>query len=594
LIDRSWLVNIRYQLMAALVCLLFGAAMIANIELGGEASWYWYATLMHQGIRLYADLHMPLQPFYALETEGWLRLVGRACLRDEALALIHVILLIFGMALVLRESSWPDWRKAAILLAAFFTDIFFLAIRFDDFHVVNDILALFTIVVLLRLYHSKTASKDLLWTIVAGVLCGLSFTNRSTDGGMLLLAGGLCVPFLAKRRRRLCSLLYAASVLAALLFIVHLTGDTLHDYLANSVFHAASAKGGAGTVLRGPFLAVLDNLKRLITRPHWLCFPLMFAAAAYARRRWRDDPRRVVTASLGCGLLVWALLTAASHGRTTAHGDMVAAINLIVQNLMYPLCVLVVLHFLLTRHDAGHLPWDPREILLFIPAALLVSAAVSQANGTTNSTVSLMVAFLLSTFWLPIGGKRRWLTDTWIAIALIVACAGFLYKAYTPYAWNAYLFKPMFVGRQVYHHPVYGPMYLQKDLLQFIEPLCKEIQQPDGRAAELLSMPYSYPNYFCATQPWHGYVQTWFDTTTPEAVQVLMNQLAIAPPQWIVYERQLSVLHAHEVEYNGGRPIMHRKLDELIASKIASGQWKVVDKRDYPQGEPWYVIKTRP
>ena len=136
-------------------------------------------------------------------------------------------------------------------------------------------------------------------------------------------------------------------------------------------------------------------------------------------------------------------------------------------------------------------------------------------------------------------------------------------------------------------------MYMDRDLLNFVEPICAEIRQGNDRP-ELLTLPYSYPNYFCAVPPWKGYVQTWFDTTQPETIRRLMGQLDTDPPQWILYQRQMEVIRIHEVVFGGGHPMPQRHLDEMILQKIASGKWQVVDERHYLAGDGWYLIRTHP
>jgi len=89
-------------------------------------------------------------------------------------------------------------------------------------------------------------------------------------------------------------------------------------------------------------------------------------------------------------------------------------------------------------------------------------------------------------------------------------------------------------------------------------------------------------------------VQTFFDTSTRGAVEQMMHELQTAPPQWIVYQRQMKIMQGAEHLYNHSKPIAQQDLDTMILNKIASGQWTLVDKRDYLVGDGWYIIRTRP
>lgn len=116
---REALAGSVYQLSALLFCVLLGLAMIANNQLSGEGTWFWYATLFHGGAKLYAGLHLALQPLLILEMDGWMNLFGKKVLVTEIPAVIHLLILCLGLFLLLRESDWPDWQKAIVLAGAF-------------------------------------------------------------------------------------------------------------------------------------------------------------------------------------------------------------------------------------------------------------------------------------------------------------------------------------------------------------------------------------------------------------------------------------------------------------------------------------------
>jgi hypothetical protein len=121
----------------------------------------------------------------------------------------------------------------------------------------------------------------------------------------------------------------------------------------------------------------------------------------------------------------------------------------------------------------------------------------------------------------------------------------------------------------------------------------------------MLSLPFSYPNYFCDIPPWHGYVQTFFDISTRSTIEKMMDELRTDPPEWIVYQRELHSMSAHEQIFNHGQRLAQHDLDDLIMEKIATGQWRLVDKKEYghwqvvatketQDEESWFIIRTRP
>ncbi len=163
-------------------------------------------------------------------------------------------------------------------------------------------------------------------------------------------------------------------------------------------------------------------------------------------------------------------------------------------------------------------------------------------------------------------------------------------KVRFPFLWHHFYSDAMFQDRVWYHHPVYGPMYIGKKHLNLILPICTELSEQPG---SLLSLPYSHANYFCNVPPWHGYVQTWYDTSSRETIGTLIAELESSPPPWIFYERSSSTLHAHEVVYNNGRALPQRALDELVVKRIGDRQWQV-KRRDSFGGADWLLIRTSP
>lgn len=58
----------RYQTLVLVCCILFGLAMIANMQSAADGGWFWYAVFLGSHKRLYADMHLALQPLFVLES----------------------------------------------------------------------------------------------------------------------------------------------------------------------------------------------------------------------------------------------------------------------------------------------------------------------------------------------------------------------------------------------------------------------------------------------------------------------------------------------------------------------------------------------
>jgi hypothetical protein len=580
--------------LAILFCVLLGLAMIVNTQLAGEATWFWYATLFHHGAKLYADLHLALQPLLILEMDVWMKLFGTKCLVTEIPSVLHLFVLCLGIYLLLRESDWPDWQKAFMLASAFVLWVAGPSYRFDDYHVTTESFILYSLVMLLWMAKTDSARRQFVLAAAMGVLCGFTITSRINDGVALLAATVVCLLVLARKRKVLVSGLFVATSALTAVLVVESTGDSLSDYLSNSLFRAVGSKGGSGSLLAAPFLLFRNALK-IEHGGMWifLCGFAIVAAGVLAQRYWKKTIGYIVLVQL---VVVAVIFFGISHQRREQLLD-----GLLIQ-LVVPLTIVAI--YLLapvvaTRYSMGKLgfgkrEWDAREIVVLLP---LAESASNSASGAATPLSGYYGQFAMLLLLIPVIQPFRrqigWATASFLTILASVGISGLAAKVQEPYQWNNHLSHPMFVKRQWYRHPVYGPMYLESRQLQLSRSICADIGGENSKA-ELLSLPFSYPNYFCDIPPWHGYVHTFFDTTLRSTMNELMKELRTGPPHWIVYQRQPVSIAPLEKLFNHGRPSAQRDLDEMIMQKIATGQWQLVDKKVQGAGSTWYVVRTGP
>jgi hypothetical protein len=594
-----------YQSLAILFCVLFGIAMIANTQLAGEAWWFWYARFFHSGSKLYADLHLAQQPLFVLETDAWMRMFGIKTLVMEIPSVIHVIAFCLGIFLILRESDWPDWQKAIVLASAFLISVECTAYRIDDNHITADTFIFYSLVLLLTIAKTDKVRRELGLSAWLGILSGLTITTRLNDGGALLVATGVCLLVLTRKRKLIVAGLFIAAATLTVILVVKLTGDSLADYASNSIIKAAGAKGGTGNILTAPF-RLFHNAFEMFHGRRWifLWVVAMVAAGALIHRYWKNGIKYIVVVQLGMAGAAFAL---SSHYRREEliSGAFIAFLGVFLIVVNYLLLPLIASRFLISRMGLGKREWNRLEILILLPLAELASASASTAAQTSNGFLFSQIAMLLLLIPVvqPFRRQASWANPSLVTIMVLLGASAMTGKIRDPYSWLTVHSSPMFVNRQWYRHPIYGPLYIDSDLLHFIEPVCREIEQGNSRP-ELLAMPFSYPNYFCNTPPWHGYVQTFFDTSARSTITHLMGELDTAPPQWIVYQRQLKILSGQEGVYTHGQSLAQRDMDDMIMRKIATGQWQLVDKsnylvadmineNNYQQGDGWLIIRTR-
>jgi hypothetical protein len=253
---------------------------------------------------------------------------------------------------------------------------------------------------------------------------------------------------------------------------------------------------------------------------------------------------------------------------------------------------LVLVRMVLALFTAKIKDWNPLELLLVIPFLQLWAGALTSGRTVLEAYPAIAMLLLLLPLFLPAPRQATWQKAAYVTVATFIALSFFIYKTAHPYEWHHFRDRAFFVDREWYRHPVYGPMYIERNQLQFIQSICADMKK-EGPPKELLSVTNPYANYFCDVTPWHGYVQTWYDTTSLQTINTLIGELQSGPPQWIVYQRSLDSMHAHEVVFTGGQRLPHRALDWLIMDRIIEGKWVVV-RREVFQEADWILIRTHP
>jgi hypothetical protein len=583
----------RYQNLAFICCVLFGLAMIANTQPAADGAWFWYAIYFNNGKHLYSNMRLAIQPLFVLETAWFLTVVGKGWLVSKIPAVLHVIAYCFGLGLLVRHTRLPDRQKALLLGGAFLVSVAFEAYRFDDYHVLTDCFVVYSIVLLLSLQKIENTRTSLEVVAELGILSGLALTTRLNDGGTLVIGVVTALWCLGHSRKLLAIVVFGFVSALVVVLIVSLTGDSFHDYAVYSVFKAAGIKGGATNVLnyplKLPWYALSFMAVPWFAGLNLYCFAVAAAWAFASRSTGVRGLRRK---------LIWILLTLLPLHylyRGLADSHLMIALSAIGIPMAYFVGALVFVR-LIHRQFVPSADVNHREALFLIPLGQLVSGSMSSGGHHIGLYQPLAVMMLLFPIVSPIPVRKESTRSFLLALVAIVACSCAIYKIRIPYSWHSYRLGPMFVGRQWYRHSVYGPMIIETNQLDLFSRVCSEVKSEPPN--ELLSLPFPYANYFCSVAPWHGYVQTFFDTSSEETIAGLIVELQRTPPKWVLYQRQLDSLSWHEDLYNQGKPLPHRALDQLIEQKTVGGEWRTAFTSMYGDrpgwSNEWILISTRP
>ncbi len=581
--------------LAAVFCLIFGLAYIANIHPVGDGLWYWYATSLRDDQKLYSDLHFNLQPFFVLLTAAGQKMFGSGWLASKVMPSIQLAAFVIMLRAIVRRAPWKPWERAVLLLAVFGIMIASSFFRFDDYHITTNLFETFSLLLLLRFQERKSenTAEDIAIALLLGMLSGLSMANRLNDGVALL--GASLLVFASTRRMRVLPLLVLLATSAAgLLGTVHLTGDTFRQWADNSILKAAQIKGGAGHIFLVPIRLPLKAIHLAHYYPDdvagGLCavFILMLLLPLQALVVGTDARRRV-GALWAIGFL--ALATFPVILWYCNSGAFITPLSNIAVTPIYAVNLWVLYRMVLRLRGKQPANWKPQEMLFLIPFSQMLAAASTAGLSMPLVTPVMALTLLLLPVSLPVHIPEGWPKRSVITAVCFLAVVAYPPKWKFPYHWHHYKSGTMFMDRVLYRHPTLGPMYIETSQLEMIQPMCDHIHQT-AKSTELLSLPYPYPNYFCGLPPWHNYVQTWFDTSSEQTIDNLDQELSTNPPQWIVYQRALDTMVIHEKTFLNGRPLPHRKLDQLIRDKIKLGAWRIVQYKDFDDSD-WFLIQTR-
>jgi hypothetical protein len=595
MINAPSLADRRWQILSVGFCTLFGIVFILNVHPVGDGLWYWYAVALRHGENLYRDMQVPMQPLFILLTVWTQELLGSGWLASKALAAIQVLLYAFGLYLVASKIAWSDRKRGLLILAVFGMTMMAIYYRFDDYHVTGHCLVVFSIYLLLRVEETASFTQMLWIVVLLGFLSGLGIGNRLNDGGLLFLATGVCLSVFAPKKKIASLAVYSAVAGVTLLSLIGLTRSSLHDWMQFTIIRAAAIKGGTGNIFFAPLHLPISIANHMLWRedPNLrrdLLLVILLVAVIVALRctgtlRGKHRTLTIVLSAVCCMPIVASLIQQSLSGST-----ILAIADPLVLGAYFLLVWLAVRYVSLASTSKLN-EWNHREILILLPFGQLVSGAMTSGQSILETYSPLALLMLVLPFIVPSVIAKRWANTAYVAMLAVVAAGAFISKGYHPFFWHHYNDRAFFVQRQWFDHQSLGPMYIENDQLAFMQTLCSKMP-PTSNHAEILAMPWPYPNYFCGRPPWKNYVQTWYDTTGATTIDQLMSDLK-QPPEWIVYERGLGMMEANEKVFRHGLPLPHRALDRMILDNLHLNKWALPWQQCFG-GSDWLVIHTRP
>ena len=562
----------------------FGISMLFCVMAASDGTWFLYAKEILSGKKIYADLHMTAQPIFPLINCIQIALLGDSLVSQKLAFIFFLSLYIHALSLLTSIASESGTRRALIFTALFFTSIHFEAFRFDDYHAVANTCVLYLIYLGYRLQTNKPAPSLLL---AIGALCAVTFLTRINQGlsvtasiSLLILLGH--APLTTKARQYA---LIVSSGLTMLLISLYAADTYLSEWFTSTIKQASSAKGGAMLFTYPLQIPLISTIHIIRNSAAGFIEPLasfvgLFIITALKRNETVTKKRTfILVLSLFCLISTFIrsdlILETAPFMVLLAYFMFAGLLIPIFSNNPYHL-------FAITEKS---------EYKLFaFPFFLYFFSSLSSGGHFLGLYFELSTLLLVV---IIVYGKELLDNDVlFTSLLILLAVTGISYRFHNPYSWHTYKTSSMYSKSLILmddqNH--LGPHLIDKKLHDFILPVCMTIKNNPG---SLLSLPFSFPNYYCNVPLWKSYVQTFFDTTPPSVINDLINSLKESPPKYIFYQRQLDNLRLHEKTFNSGKPLAHRELDEFLMQHVNSGEWSIVYRSSYSPPSDWMLIRTR-
>jgi len=572
--------------LPTLICFLFGVTLILNVTSPGDSVWFWLTKEYLSGKALYSDIGYVQQPLYIELNAIFQSTFGESWLGIRAIAIFNAAFFSGSIWFVLKQLRLKGEIIWILYLFTFFVGIQFEAFRFDDYHVVTWSLALITMGLGIQFLEKDLGSSAWKYALALGLISGIGIMLRVTEGGVIFLSsiGLVCYGFRLKFKDLIFNAFLLSLICTATCFlIIALSGDSLHSWYSKSIVGAAAIKGG-GSLFSYPLFLLLNISQHIASSAVGYIKSLFFSlllGGLYFYATKNIDLRVTKPICIAAILFISLKLM-----RIDLLLFMVGAGVFIA----YWLGMKLIYQFFVFQALLSPDRINKKLFVICIPLGLIIANSMSSAGfhfGMFFPFVTLVIS-LVYMYQNKIMGSRISYSVIAVILLLMAVEAG-NNRYHNPYSWHSYVSAQLFKNRIIYDHPQRGLMYIDKDLLSFIIPICQKI---GPNANGLLSIPFPFANYFCDYKPWNGYVQTFFDTSSPSTINKMMEQLDHSPPTYVLYQQQLENLERHEKAFNSGNPLPHRLLDSFIVNKIENRAWTVELQEKYGQGNLWLLIDT--
>lgn len=574
------LVRSQQYLQPLAILITIGIAVVLLVYTMGPAdgTWVLYGREILSGRKLYSELGITAQPVMPLIGSIIVKAFGSDFIPGKLVFVPLIIIYVWLLSRAVSHIETSVIKRAVLIFSLFFIGIHFEAYRFDDYHAVANIGILSGI--LLSMGEIKSPRKK--YELLMGVVSALTFLTRVNEG-LVMLACGLALTFVRPSVSNYvrCSRIFVLMTTFSLIvfFVLYLVGENISAWYFATIANASGAKGGIGHLVLAPISLVTKSIRyvfeNITSNIYLLVYFFGFVIMSFGALIKKSKRFNLIISALGVVLLLLA-------GRRTDLIAFSSASMVVVLFLMF----LYMLATALVGSSGYRLKLYNKNLLIIYPVGLYAFGALSSGGHFFGLYFPLSIAIL----YVIYANSSVMCNQLILAFIIVLGVSGTNFRINNPYSWHSYHLESILSDQYVAEvNNALGFHIVTKELKGLVVPVCDAINRDPG---SLLSIPWSFANYYCGISPWGGYVQTFFDTTPHWKIVKLIEELNKAPPKYIFYQRQLDNLRGHEIVFNHGTRLPQRDLDELIFSQVKSGRWSVVYYSNAYSPSEWFLINT--
>ena len=570
-----------YSALAAILACFFGAYLLFSVIGAGDGMWFFYAKDFLAGRRLFSDLNLLQQPVFILINAIGISVFTQSYIAQKLVFVPILMLYVFSSYLLVNKSSSGQLFKTALFLCFFFTGIRFEAYRFDDYHAFVNMMSILMILIFM-VYLSDDISKkrSIILSLAAGLVVTICILTRLNDGLILFFSSMLFYLLRRKSGYFIDLLLFLFSSVITFFVVLWVINENIFTWFSSTIVTASSAKGGIQQLLQAPFFLLFNSVNLLISSNigtsfaisvlSIICLWCLFKIFTFFKENQKEKTHIKTFAFLALYFVFLCILIYLGKLLLFSGLDLIEVLTVASIPMMVIFCLFRGFSFFLFFRE-GEFLWQ--ELLLIIPIGLFVSGAMSSGGYPLGGLYFQFALFMTTWFVLYSKHLSRYVLLSFVFLMVLTAYTGFLYKYNNPYSWHSYFSPSLATSRTFIQTEHLGAIPMDYETYKFISPVCKIVKE---RSATMLSLPFPFANYICGSPVWNGYTQTFFDTTTKKTTDKLLSEITQNPPDLIFYQRQLYNLRNHEIVYNNGTPLPHRKVDEYVIGKLNRGDWKLL------------------